>query len=165
MKLDHASPNESPLAMNELASSIGRLLEVAQNDFAIWTEDELRDVFEYQLAATLDGDLGLFFDDVAGEVARSGFVTFGDLLTSNQPSLPLLHMVRQFAKKLSAGEHAYPTDIALALYFAVIAAAEVRAGENITSMSREELQQGYSWTKTRPWLPSHLCTLFEQVSP
>ena len=76
MKLDHASPNESPLALNELASSIGRLLEVAQNDFAIWTEDELRDVFEYQLAATLDGDLGLFFDDVAGEVARSGFVTW-----------------------------------------------------------------------------------------
>lgn len=156
--------NENNAAnLHDLAFSMRQLLEATESGKSGWRDDELAEVFEHQLSAGLRDDLGLFFENVDGEVVRSGYTTFGDVLTAGHPPVALLRMIRQFAKKLSAQPDHVPGDVALALYYAAIAAAQVRAGASITSMDREDILRGYAWAHDQAWLPACLRVLFEQA--
>jgi hypothetical protein len=155
---------EAPENLDDLAGSMGALLAGVESGGSAWREDEFGELFEHQLAAGLREDLGLFFDNVEGALAGSGVITFGDLLGAEQPPVSLLRMVRQFAKKLAGQPSQYPGDVALALYYAAIAAAQARAGASISSMSRAELQRGYAWAGRLAWMPERLRPLFEEAS-
>lgn len=159
---DNPVSQDLPL-LPELAIRMGQFMEAAESEKSVWSDDELASLLEHQLAAGLLDDLALFFDEAEGEVARSGLATFDELFSVGDPPVSLLRMTRQLAKKLSGQPERFPADVALVLYYTAIAAAQVRAGASITSMSHDDLRKGYAWACGRAWLPPRLIALLEQA--
>jgi hypothetical protein len=88
--------------------------------------------------------------------------TFGQLLASQHPDLATLRHVKEFAKSCRTDpDRGIPQDIATALYYAAIAAAQLRCGQSISQLSPVELRDGISWALARPWLPEALKHLFQ----
>jgi hypothetical protein len=79
--------------------------------------------------------------------------TFNDLLTHPSPPIPLLRMAKEFAKRADKTTvDPLPSEIALSLYFLVLAAALLRHQSSISTLTPCELHQGFAWTHDRPWL-------------
>jgi hypothetical protein len=90
--------------------------------------------------------------------------TIGYLLLSNRPAVESLRAVKHFAKRMRAGAQ---TDrlrqVATVLYYASIAAAELRANSVITTLPRPAILDGYRWAWGRSWTYFPLCCLFESA--
>jgi len=144
--LDHSHPSQLAEALS---------IDAALPDS--WRPDELAAILRHQLQTALSVDL-----DVAdGEpVSREAGTTFGELLLSPSPSLPCLQRVKRFVKACKSHPNSpLPKEIATALYFACIVAAEMRCGARITALEDAALISGLDWAIAQDWLDETLRNL------
>ena len=121
-----------------------------------WKPQELAAIFRHQMTAPLLVDLGAMDPALAGQFRAlaegSGLLlrSFGQLFQHPEPPLELLRMVKEFAKRnLDQPGSALPSQIASALYYLSIAAALVRWGERISSLSDADLAEGFRWDRAQ----------------
>jgi hypothetical protein len=125
----------------------------------IWPDHELRNILRHQLESLLAFDLSRGDPaDIAPirpdtPAAGPSIRTFGDLFRHPQPPLELLIRVKQFAKSARADPDAtLPAEIASLLYYAAIAAALVRLGTRITTLTDDVLAEGFRTLVPRDWI-------------
>jgi hypothetical protein len=151
--------------LSGLARDLNGILQDTEPSRPCWNESDYAGLLRHQLNASLANDLGTMFQDAPALVKQENGTTFGALLASANPSLPLLRMVRHFAKKLAdRGDAYYPADLARVLYFSAIAAALVHSGSKITSLPIEDAQTGFQWALNCSWLTTDLKNLFKKAS-
>lgn len=151
-------------SLKQRAQTMSGILQDADPDKACWSEADCGAILRHQLAAKLVDDLGLCFADASAVLAKTPALnTFGDVLKVDHPPVPVLRMVRQFAKLLSQKRTCYPHDVAMVLYYAAIAAAHARAGATITRLPDDEVRKGLQWCRGRTWLDASLRTLFAEA--
>jgi hypothetical protein len=137
------------------------LFEIGSGKPAGWADDELSDIFSHQLRAPLLTDL----KPPAAQLESLGLAnlspdgppltTFGDLLAHPSPTLPLLQLAKDFAKTADNRlEGPLPSPVAVALYYAIIAAALVTHGVKITEIDNAALQNGLEWLQKQHWITS-----------
>ena len=146
--------------------TLGRLIAFDEADRAIWPVEEIQRILRMQLGARLHVELGrsglcdrdtvLALTDQASPPIRS----VADLLYHPRPPMELLWAVKDFSKncKEDATSDMAP-EVALALYYASIAAALTRRGERITTLSDDELRAGLNWVVKQNWLPGRMHNL------
>jgi len=151
------------------ASLLARMMELKGDEGALWDSDDLEGMWEHQLAASLEADLGDLRPGLRARleelVAPGGppLATFRDLLEHPDPPLELLELTKQFAKRCRSNpEGPLPDDIATVLYLAAIAAAMTRCGSRITKLSDEGMGHGLRWALRQPWLDRSLRELLGQ---
>ena len=136
----------------------------------VWRPDDLAAVFRHQMSAPVQFDLaGL--ESRQGEQVRvlaasQGLVlkSFRDLFQHPSPPLKLLEMVKDFAKRAAlSAESPLPREIATALYYAAIAAAELRCQVRITQLPDEELRRGFEWAVAQSWLDAEIRSVFSDA--
>lgn len=148
-----------------MADGLRGLLQDTDINRPNWTESDFAGLLKHQLDSPLKDDLCTFFADAGDLIKKEKGTTFGHLLRSNSPSLPLLRMVRHFAKKIGTRKDLnYPVEVAKVLYLAAIAAAEVRMQTHISTLSAEEKISGYRWASLQHWITPELVALFERAS-
>lgn len=130
---------------------------------AVWYKRD----FGATLGYLLDKKVPLPCPDAAsgtGDEGNPAPGTIGQVLLSNRPVMASLMAVKHFAKRMRAGAQ---TDrlrqVATVLYYASIAAAELRAGSVITTLPRQAILGGYRWAWGRSWTYIPLCCLFESA--
>src|SRR5881397_1257906 len=81
------------------------LLAFDAPDAALWTPEEMKAMWQHQLAAPIDVDLGTVKSPLAAELKNSGRIrpflkkSFRDLLDDTQPPVELLKLTKEFAKQ------------------------------------------------------------------
>jgi len=139
------------------ATTLAELMSLAAADPVGWPADELPALWRHQLDTPLISDLV----DVAPNAAQcistwcqlSGTGTFGDVLSDPSPPIQILRLIKDFAKSRTAGVDASPLqELAIALYYAVIAVALVRCGLRITDLPDASLLKGFGWAAACAWL-------------
>lgn len=138
---------------------LSSLMASAEERGPLWRADELAAMFHHQMSAPVLMDLGGFNPGVANQLkaltAAQGLLlsSFGDLFNHPNPPAQLLQLVKDFAKSnLDHPESGLPGEIAMALYYASIAAALVRLNQRISKLSDAELRRGLRRTQEQPWL-------------
>jgi hypothetical protein len=87
--------------------------------------------------------------------------SFGDLLSSPLPPLPLLRAVKEFAKANRNDPKALIRgEPAPMLYYAAILAAGLRWRAKISGLTATDLLGGIEWALARRWLGPTLAPLF-----
>ena len=118
------------------------------------SDDELRAILRDQLNTPLSIDL----DESAADV------TFGQLLTSAQPSPQWLQSAKCFAKFCKASADApLPAPVGTILYFACIAKTLTANNERISALSDTDLLAGIRWSLEQTWVPQELRDLFKDA--
>jgi hypothetical protein len=138
---------------------LSQLLSLDESSSRTWEPDELSAILRHQLSAQLEFDLG----DISAELTELGVlghagtlrwsVTFGDLLQSARPSLPLLDRAKRFAKACKSDPGAaLPEEVATVMYFACIIVARMRCGARISALDDEALREGLRWAVSQRWV-------------
>jgi len=140
-------------------ASLARVLAQDQPDGALWAQQEMRAMWEHQMAAPIEADLDMVQppnSSAAGEPAEAaGFVgkSFRDLLENSNPPLSLLKLTKDFAKRtFKEAEDSQFKEIAAALYYASYAAGLTHCGQRLGGMDTVELRGGFDWALGRTWL-------------
>jgi hypothetical protein len=122
-----------------------------------WGADDLALIWKHQLAAPLAFDLGELSPD-AGAAAialcnSQSIKSLADLLVHASPPLELLRMLKDFARsKRIDTQAAFPSPIAMSLYFTAIAMALLRLDCRLSRMDDSALRSGMQWTAQQAWL-------------
>jgi hypothetical protein len=91
--------------------------------------------------------------------------TFGQLLRHPQPPLALLVQLKEFAKvNRDHPQGTLPEPLCAVLYYAAIATARLRLGQNITRMDEASYRAGLDWCLRLEWLDSATRELFTQAA-
>ncbi len=116
-----------------------------------------------QLGARLHLELdrsGLFGRDTLlalTDKASPPIQSVADLLYHPRPPMDLLWAIKDFSKNCKEDSTSdVAPEVALAIYYASIAAALTRCGERITTLSNDELHAGFNWLVKQTWLPSRM---------
>lgn len=159
--MNHSNPTPEARDLDAIAKGLHELLKETTHPDSDWAEAEYGALVRHQLNTPLMKDLAAFDANAAEMLKHTPVKTFGELLRHSDPPVEVLRLIRDFAKRLK--RHAaepYPEDVATVLYMACIAAAETRAGVNITRMSETDRTGGYRWALSLSWLPDELRELF-----
>jgi len=158
---------------------VSALFEISQVE-PQWTAEDMRDLLAHQLqmplvnltlvapvgqAATAKtrGASGASLG-VAECFANQQPATLADLFADPQPPIEILEAAKSFSRQQTRrSAEGLPTDISSAVYFASIAAAQVRLGQSITKSDELVLEQGYRSLVGRPWLDNGLRELLTQA--
>jgi hypothetical protein len=157
-------------------TDVQRWLELLRHDGtteSLWRPEEFADILRHQLGAPLAFDEPRLASELRAWLEASGdpVPTFGSLLLLDpQPPLPLLRLVKNFAKAARTQPGAaVPPEVATLLYFAAIAAALLRCRERITESDGVTLHRGFAWALAQPWADEATRALLQeaarQVSP
>jgi hypothetical protein len=151
------------VTQDELDSSdpprLARMLGVSHATPEVLSADELGTILRHQLRTPLTMDL---FDPAGPNKAKTGEMTFGELLAAEHPPLDLLERVRRFGKACKARpDGPLPAEVGTILYFASIVKARVACGARISSLTDADLLGGVSWALQQAWLLGPLRQLFE----
>jgi hypothetical protein len=146
---------------------LAALVDLAADDDIVWRGEELAGVLRHQLEAPIRVPMEPLAEpqELAAHAQASGLLlrSYGDLLFHPHPPLPLLRMVKAFAKRCRLGRHgALPREVATALYFAAVVAALLRCHRLITRLSRDGLLEGVNWALAQSWVNGPLRGLFEE---
>jgi hypothetical protein len=149
---------------------LARILDDEATD--LWTPDEMKAMWQHQLAAPVDVDLAEV-TSVRATILRSsaglgsfGGKTFGQLFADTAAPIELLELTKEFAKEtLKVSEEKQLKEIASALYYASYAAGLLRYGKLIGSMKAEELKPGFKWAQKRSWLDDSTKALIADAEP
>ena len=140
-------------------AGLARILAQDQPDAALWGQQEMRAMWEHQMLAPIEADLGIVQppnSSTARDAAEApGFMgkSFRDLLEDSNPSLSLLKLTKDFAKRtFKEAEDSQLKEIAAALYYASYAAGLTRCGQRLGGMETLELRGGFDWAVGRAWL-------------
>jgi hypothetical protein len=135
-------------------SKLARLLEL--DGGLEWSESDVVSILRDQLNAPMWPDLcsvnGVAPRDLEAAISRRRVgETFQDHMLSPEPSVELLLTTKIFAQQIR-NDPANPLhgDAAGVIYFGAIAAALARCGQRITSLSDEQLREGFTWTLEHP---------------
>ncbi len=120
---------------------------------ASWSQADALAALRHQLAAPLLPDLALAPGAELDRLCPRAFAhpTFLDALTAPAPNLELLHAIKHWARHLRT-DPASPLagTPATVLYYAAIAAARLRLGQSITTLSDAQLRAGLLWAAAIP---------------
>jgi hypothetical protein len=159
----------------ERKAGVGSLAEAEAMRLALtakapWHPDELRAVFEYELAAPLAVELSGLPRGIGGRVRTLSdaegltLKSLRDLFEHAHPPLELLRLAKDFAKaSREAADSPLPWEVATALYYMSIAVALARLGERISELSPEEVKRGFDWLRAQPWVDDPTRTLLAQA--
>lgn len=152
------------------ASGVAKMLSLSAEPVRSWSPEELRAVLHHQLEASVEFDLAAMDPARARRLeppAASGALpvkSFHDLLAHPHPPVELLTLTKNFAKRnADHSDTPLPKPVALALYYAAIAAALARRTMRITKLSDAELRQGFSWAMKQPWMDDTLRGVFKEA--
>ena len=159
--------------MDPAPSTVARMLDLQIEADHLWSDGELADVWAHQLAAPLVSDLAAqratdaaALDALQSPAGEGGgpIGTFGELLGDAGPPIELLILSKEFGKRAKTvdPEGPLPPEVGTMLYFASIAAALVRYGRRISSLSDAELRDGFAWGSACPWVDRGVRRLLEQ---
>ncbi len=127
---------------------LAELFQVSGGRETIWRPEDLGGILRHQLSMPLE-----LSPTGGGGGAPAPAATFGELLRNPEPGLELLRLAKQFAKRHGSRPGSLlPREVALVLYYALIAAALLRCRKRITSLSESALRTGFSWTLKQAWL-------------
>jgi hypothetical protein len=160
----------NPVPANADPRAISTLLEFRDIRRAIWHPGELAAMLRHQLDAPIHLSLGTFSGEAAyllrhAKPPLDPLLTLHQLFCHAQPPLELLRLVKRFAKSCrSDPEHPLPGEIVMLLYYASIAAAQVRLGESISDLTPELLRRGVRWVLSRAWVDTDLREMLSQAS-
>jgi hypothetical protein len=152
-----------PLSHIESASpgKLAGVMGLGESPARAWRPEELAAVFKHQMAAPICVDLAGLGSGTAARVRTLTDATglllksFEDLFLHPNPPLELLVLVKEFGKRNRAGAGSViPHELATMLYYLSIAAAMVRWGERISSLSAEEVGRGLEWCCGQAWIDS-----------
>ena len=148
--------------------STERLAKLLTLPAAGWNAGDQAAALKHQLAASLLPDLaaapGARVESMSQILGRPGSPqSFGELFTTHAPPLELLELAKQWARQLRKDTTSPLFEgPATVLYYAAIAAALVRHGKRITSLSDQELREGFAWSAAQPGAEG-LRTLFTEA--
>jgi hypothetical protein len=126
-----------------------------------WSADDLKSILQHELQLPLQAELGSKIDGASSDELQQ---SFGDLLSSPLPPLPLLRAVKEFAKANRNDPKALiPGELATMLYYAAILAARLRWRAKISELTVTDLLGGVDWALSRRWLASSLAPLFHEA--
>lgn len=154
---------------NANRDALSQLLETDAD--SVWNATDLHAILCHQLDADVEFDLTHFggvaketLTSVRASSADNRSCTFGQMLTSGEPPLEVLDMIRRFAKRARTQESAgIPKEIATVLYYAAIAAARLRHGASLSKLDDEALRGGLTWGLEQAWLTEPLRDLFTEA--
>lgn len=140
--------NPGPAETHDLAAVLRHVLTAP-----VWSETgDLAPVLVDRLRS-VGGDNGLI---------RKSFL---DLLQHPNPGLDLLVIVKEYAKHNRIDpDSPLPREVAIVLYYTVIATALVRCSERISDLENFELSNGWNWVVSLPWVDTELKTLCRAAS-
>ena len=145
--------------------SMSTMLNLNGVNVHAWGSQELREMLRHQLAAPLQLSLGTLSAEVAHQVKQAGVdprMTLDQLLNHPRPPIELLKLVKRFAKMCRRDrENALPSEIAMLLYYASIAAALLRTEQPISDLKPASLQRGMSWLIGQEWLTDDMRSLLK----
>ena len=156
---------------NATAVKLASLLELSSSDDPVWSVEDLAALLRIQLSTPLVEDLRTIenidrsgLEDLVGETPSLPH-TFRDLLLEHPaPPAKLLGLVKEYAKgSRHDPDPPVPEPIALVLYYAALAAAELRCYDCQTTLTPEEIRQGLRKTLALPWIDSALHNLFQRA--
>lgn len=133
---------------------------LAAADAATWNSQDLAALLRHQL--NLPWNHQAFENDTAGSVQSTANdihtdSTLSELFFAANPSVTALRQIKDSWKAAAQSpEPAIPKEVALVLYYGAIAAAQLRAGEFISSSSREAIAEGLIRVLVIPWCPAEL---------
>jgi hypothetical protein len=140
------------------AQSLSVVLELPEDggDVHLWRPDDLRDMWQHQLAAPLVLSLGHLSPEVAHRISAEGrdpLLRLAEVLQDSRPPVGILQLLRRFAKSCRADPGIpLPREFVMLLYYASIAAALVRCHERISNLSNDSIRRGLRWYRKQPWL-------------
>jgi hypothetical protein len=143
------------------------LFDAARNSIGDWQPEEYAALLEHQLAARIQPAPGLTKAGGVKAVAPAPDwpLTFGALFAAAHPPVALVRQVKEFAKAhRDSPRSCYPRPLATLLYCASIAAALVRCGERITSLSDDQLRQAFAWGLAQSWNREPLVSLLRDAA-
>lgn len=150
------------------ADSLDALLRAVDRPDADWDSDDPGTILAHQLDAPLVQDLptvdGVEDGDVSQWSMNAGpaVESFGQLLMLDRPPRELLEAAKRYFKPSAAQPGGpVPYEVALVMYYAVIAAAARADQPALSSLSPAKLRQGFMWARQRPWLCGPLPELFD----
>jgi len=124
-----------------------------------WRPDELGTILRHQLDARLDLDLkglpGLLGEPLPAAMAAAQVPphSYREILGQAATPIEVLRTAKEFFKLCRNHPRSpLPPEVAMVLYFACIAVAQVRHGQRITQMDEESLRKGIAWALQRPWV-------------
>ena len=142
-------------------------LQVESEETATWSDQDLAGLLRHQLGLPL-ASLALLTSaaeppsDFASEVSTPP--PLSDLFTAATPCLEALRQIKDICKTAPQTEAGLlPKEVATVLYYAAIAAAYLRAGELISSSSREVIADGLFRVLAIPWCNPELRRLFAET--
>ena len=139
-----------------------------------WSEKDLEAILRHQLSVPLERDLGREFVSLDSRLSDLSYpeqfrglsrMTFGELLLHPRPPEEALQLVKRFAKaRKSDPIPLLPGEVATAIYYAAVVAAELRLNRSISTLRREELRAGVQWAISQGWIVDPLRSLFVEAS-
>ena len=124
-------------------AGLARILAQDQSDTALWARQEMRAIWEHQMLAPIEADLGCVQSPDSNTARRSTEAstfkgtTFRHLLEDSSPPLALLKLTKDFAKRtLKEAADSQLKEIAAALYYASYAAGLARCGQRLGGMGK-----------------------------
>jgi hypothetical protein len=164
-------PDDQTIFMTR-PEGLARILALDETGKQLWSAGEMQAMWCHQLSAPVDLDLDTVVSVKATELRKSPALaafagkTFGQVLSHPAPAFELLQLIKEFAKQtLKDSEERQLREVARALYYAAYAAALIRCGKGLGSMSGEELLPGFDWALNQPWIDTTTRLLFEQAKP
>lgn len=152
------------------ARELAALIHTGDESSPLWGVNELAALFRHQMSAPMLMDLGSFDARTAEQLkvmtAAQGLLlsSFADLFNHPAPPLPLLQMVKDFAKaNMEHPESGLPREIATAVYYSSIAAALVRLDVRISQLPDADLQRGLRKTQEQKWLDAQTKALLGEA--
>ena len=136
--------------------SLTHMMDLEPGGPSPWKPEELGPIFEHQLSAPLECDLGYLDKGLAKRlqtVDDPPIRSFADLLGHPHPPLELLELIKRFAKACrNHPDSPLPDEIATVLYCLSIVAAITKCGRRITKMDDQSLRYSLDWALRQPWL-------------
>ena len=148
---------------------LAEIMAVDEAAQRVWRPEELGAIFQHQLSAPVELDLGNLEPGLGPKLrmlaSSQGLLlnSFRDLLQHPNPPIELLRLTKEFAKACrDHPESPLPPEIATVLYYASITVALTRCGRRISGLDDAALRGGLEWAVSQPWVDESTRALLQQ---
>ncbi|MFC1764637.1 hypothetical protein ACFL6U_21535 [Planctomycetota bacterium] len=113
----------------------------------------------------LEEALPAMIQSLARELESLSGSSLGELLTSPETSTEILVKIKDHAKERgNTAQKETEREIALAVYYAAIAAALVHHNTKISEHTDQNLKNAFNKLEQHAWMPTNLRTLFQEAN-